>query len=771
MSGWQISRNLLPRLVILNFLLILILFSTAIPMILQPLSGQFDPAASPLLIEQSANPATIQNIVNENACSAPRTPVDVVFSIDSSYSMEQNDPANLRLNAPKAFIDQLDPTKDRAAAVSWGGRLGYKSDLASNLDELKLNIDKINLIDANVEGSQQNTDYNIGIREAINILDSDPKNSSKIIIFLSDGEHNGFEDPPIPYEPNSLIDYATEKMYKIYAIGLNISSDSDGEKLLRSTSEPTGGKYFPSPSPENLKEIFDSIFVQEVQHFEFQPTNIDVAIKGGGGTSERSLPIDVVFSIDSSGSMSQTDPDKLRISSAKSFTDKLNPSLDQAGIVSWTDELEFTAPLTSQLSSLKPDLDRIGNSGDTDVNLAIREAFTILDNNLRTNQSSKAIVLITDGRSDVPVDIPTLTQLATDKGYKIYTIGLTIEKGSQEESELIRIASETNAQYYFPPTAENLQAAYEDIFERVIESTAPANLTLIETFPDYVDIYPASFTVIPTGINKTDTGQTTVQWQNISKSVGDKENKLSSGEEFAVDFKVGFNDNIIKHLVGVEGNGSSVNGSIGPAFSFKAPLIDEQRSLVRYLSPNGFTTEENLGPTYVNLRIKTCGNQEITGLAQESTQSDSYKRYSNPSYPFSIDYPSDWEVKESLERVQFDSPADHPYDKYSENVDVYVFETNYPTLRELVNAIIQDDKLDISGYNLTDLKSGSLGVHPSTVLLYTYSDSAWGPTKTMESISLIGDKYFLLSYSAKPLQFDIKLPIVNHMINSMTISP
>src|SRR5438093_1275650 len=53
------------------------------------------PASSSLPIEQSANPPTIQNIVNENACLPPRTAVDVVFSIDSSWSMEQNDPANL----------------------------------------------------------------------------------------------------------------------------------------------------------------------------------------------------------------------------------------------------------------------------------------------------------------------------------------------------------------------------------------------------------------------------------------------------------------------------------------------------------------------------------------------------------------------------------------------------------------------------------------------------------------------------------------------------
>ena len=93
------------------------------------------------------------------------------------------------------------------------------------------------------------------------------------------------------------------------------------------------------------------------------------------GPSQRWVPIDVVFSVDSSGSMRRTDPDKLRISSAKSFADKLNPSMDQAAVVSWTDKLEFKLPLSSNFDLLKSELDKVVVVEPTDVNLAIREAF------------------------------------------------------------------------------------------------------------------------------------------------------------------------------------------------------------------------------------------------------------------------------------------------------------------------------------------------------------------------------------------------------------
>jgi hypothetical protein len=125
-----------------------------------------------------------------------------------------------------------------------GGNLGFKSDLVSDFNELKSNLDNNISIDAaSYPISQANTDYNIGISEAINSLDSSSRNSSTIIIFLSHGQHNAIE-PPLPYESNSALDYAKRKGYKLFATGLNISSDSDADKLLRAIADSTGGKYF-----------------------------------------------------------------------------------------------------------------------------------------------------------------------------------------------------------------------------------------------------------------------------------------------------------------------------------------------------------------------------------------------------------------------------------------------------------------------------------------------------------------------------------------------
>jgi hypothetical protein len=151
-----------------------------------------------LQIQQLDKPPLIRNVISEGLCSSFAIPlVDIVFSIDSSPSMLDNDPTNLRLNSSKSFIEKLNSTSDRTAIVSWGGKLGFKSDLVSDFNELKSNLD--NSIDAaSYPISQANTDYNIGISEAINSLDSSSRNSSKIIIFLSDSQHKAIEPPPLP---------------------------------------------------------------------------------------------------------------------------------------------------------------------------------------------------------------------------------------------------------------------------------------------------------------------------------------------------------------------------------------------------------------------------------------------------------------------------------------------------------------------------------------------------------------------------------------------
>jgi hypothetical protein len=173
----------------------------------------------------------------------------VMFSIDSSSSMRENDPFNLRLKNIKPLIDSLDPRTDRAAVLGWDKSSDTTSNLTSNFTGLKDRVDEID--------SEGNTNINSALSDAINIFDTNPSDGpfSKAIIILTDGKgtytYSGEQD--------SLVDQARKKGYRIFSIGLNIDSGSIQEDRLQDMANGTGGQYFSSPSKGNLQMVLENI--------------------------------------------------------------------------------------------------------------------------------------------------------------------------------------------------------------------------------------------------------------------------------------------------------------------------------------------------------------------------------------------------------------------------------------------------------------------------------------------------------------------------------
>lgn len=724
--------------------------------------------AIPIRMQNSINPAVINNIVDRTTCFTNRLPVEIVLSIDSSPSMIDNDPSRLRLTAARSFIDMLNSTIDRAAAVSWGGKLGYKSLLMSNFSKLKSDISVFDIESASYLYSQYNTDYNIGIQEPIGILDSGEKNASKIIIFLSDGQHNALNRPPLPDDPNSPIDYARSQRYKIYTIGLNISLGSDAEKLLRAIAEPTGGKYFSSPTARNLESIYNSIFVHEIQHFDFEPGIFEVSVKGGGLTSEKVLPANVVISIDSSSSMKQSDPKNLRLVTSKGIVNMLNPDTDKIGLVSWERRTNFADSLTSNFSSIKKDIDKIKPAGGTNLNVGLSSAIDILNKANITEVATSAIILLSDGRgqyaSSKMADSPT--DVARKHGYRVFTIGLNMS--GEEENDLKDIANATGGLYLSSQSPENLNKIFRAIFQKVLSVKAPENLSLREVFPNYINIDRQSINIPPSSLTKNDLNQSILEWQKISNFSGNKDDKLSSDEEFKVSLPFRFTEDVIKHI---SKSGAVSNLGNNSILKLMAPIIDNRSSILQYVDTDGTLRQEHSPETYVAIKLKSCNNKEITSLTESLEQThESLVGYSNVNYPFTIKYPQSWKVEEAGDGISFVSSEDYPYDRYLEGLDVYVIPSNgIPTLGEVVDSLVKQRESDLIGFKLLQSESGTLSGHPSRILYSTYTDSSWGLVKSMATISLVGEKVYILSYLAKPQYFDTKLSIIGQLIDSFKL--
>lgn len=83
------------------------------------------------------------------------------------------------------------------------------------------------------------------------------KAKTKIIILLTDGEHNSGS-----ISPKDAIKLAQDENIKIYSIGMGNKGEAD-EALLRKIADESGGEFFSASSAKELKGVYEKIDEQE----------------------------------------------------------------------------------------------------------------------------------------------------------------------------------------------------------------------------------------------------------------------------------------------------------------------------------------------------------------------------------------------------------------------------------------------------------------------------------------------------------------------------
>lgn len=131
-------------------------------------------------------------------------------------------------------------------------------------------------------------------------------------------------------------------------------------------------------------------------------------------------------------------------SASKSFIDRLDEE-DRAAIVRFGSYAELTQSLTSNKSLIKNAIDNLGSEGGTYINAGIDVATQHLTTTGRSN-AVKVITILTDGQNDMgPNPVLASAQLAKDKNFTIFTIGMT---NFVDESMLKTIATKPEYYYY-----------------------------------------------------------------------------------------------------------------------------------------------------------------------------------------------------------------------------------------------------------------------------------------------------------------------------------
>lgn len=215
---------------------------------------------------------------------------------------------------------------------------------------------------------------------------------------------------------------------------------------------------------------------------------------------------DVVLVMDESGTMIKADPNRFAIEGAKLFIDMGKHSGINLGLVEFSNQIKSTGLIHMKQKQnkeyLKGVLDSIQYSGraHTDTGAALLEAVSVLEESDSSND--KAIILFTDGKTDIDVGTPgrttadsirdtdTAVEISAKNGYTIYCIGLNYN-GNVDEEELAKMTSATNGKYHIATNVDELREFFNSIFNEIDE-------TKEEVIDEYIadgDYHESVFTI------------------------------------------------------------------------------------------------------------------------------------------------------------------------------------------------------------------------------------------------------------------------------------
>lgn len=210
--------------------------------------------------------------------------------------------------------------------------------------------------------------------------------------------------------------------------------------------------------------------------------------------------IDIMLSIDISGSMLARDFKPDRITAAKEVAGEFIADRygDRIGLAVFAGESFTQSPLTTDKSTLQTMLARI-RSGVVEDGTAIGNGLATAINRLRESDAkSKVVILLTDGVNNRGEIAPLMAaDIAADMGIKVYTIGvgtrgkapypavdmfgnMTFQMADVEidEDTLEEIASRTGGKYFRATDKAKLKAIYDEINQLEKSKVEVTDLTI-----------------------------------------------------------------------------------------------------------------------------------------------------------------------------------------------------------------------------------------------------------------------------------------------------
>lgn len=245
-------------------------------------------AVSKTVEKQNCEQAKIKLKITGKENLEPRKPIDVVFVLDRSRSMDDNGKLTSLKAAAKNFINQMNfssqnGSPDRVAIVSYSTTARVDYALGSNKNSAFGAIDNLS--------PEAYTCAGCGLKLANEQMKNNLDNKRlQVVVFLSDGkancnasgscaDNNTYYNLGAAYAVAEANEIKNELLLPIYSIGYGTGSDID-ESTLRAVS--SGSDYYFFGGTSDIVEIYNKIIKNitdiagyEVQVIEVLPSGVD----------------------------------------------------------------------------------------------------------------------------------------------------------------------------------------------------------------------------------------------------------------------------------------------------------------------------------------------------------------------------------------------------------------------------------------------------------------------------------------------------------------
>ncbi len=185
----------------------------------------------------------------------PGEGIDIALSLDISSSMQQRFGDSTRLEVTKDVIREFIKGRENDRI----GLVVFQKD-SMPLSPPSLDYAALDRMIADLDSGllPDGTGIGVGLADALNML-QDSTAASRIVILLTDGEHNADS-----ISPEAAADLAVALKIRVYTIGVTsgespFSRQEIDEALLQEIADRTNARYFAASSPQALADVYEEI--------------------------------------------------------------------------------------------------------------------------------------------------------------------------------------------------------------------------------------------------------------------------------------------------------------------------------------------------------------------------------------------------------------------------------------------------------------------------------------------------------------------------------